>query len=54
MLVNKLVVYAFALEELWAGGFALGGVSVDWTVDRTTRIDFSPRERVSRPGTICK
>ena len=54
MLVNVPVVCASALEELWAGGFASGGVSVDWTVDRTTGIDASPRERVSRPGAICK
>ena len=49
-----MLVNAYALEELWAGGFASGGVSVDWTIDRTTGIDASPRERVSRPGAICK
>ena len=54
MLVNVPVVCASALEELWAGGFASKGVSVNWTVDRTTGVDASPRERVSRPGAICK
>ena len=54
MLVNASVVYASALEELWAGGFASGGVSVDWTIDQITGIDASPRERVSRLGAICK
>ena len=54
VLVNAPVVCAFVLGELWAGGFALGGVSVDWTVDRTTGIDATPCERVSRPGAICK
>ena len=54
MLVNAPVVCASALEELWARGFASGGVSVDWTVDQTTGIDVSPRERVSHPGVICK
>ena len=54
MLVNTPIVCASELEELWARGFALGGVSVDWTVDRTTGIDASPRERVSHPSAICK
>ena len=54
MLVNASVVCASELEELWAGGFALGGVSVDWTVDRTTGINASPREHVSHPSAICK
>ena len=54
MLVNASVVYASALEELWVGGFASGGVSVDWTIDQITEIDASPRERVSRLGAICK
>ena len=54
MLVNVPVVCAFALEELWVGGFASGGVFVNWTVDRTTGIDASPHERVCRPGAICK
>ena len=54
MLVNASVVYASALEKLWARGFASGGVSVDWTIDRITGIDASPRERVSRLGAICK
>ena len=54
MLVNVPVVCAFALEELWAGGFASGGVSVDWTVDQTIGIDVSPRKHVSSPGAICK
>ena len=54
MIVNVTVVCAFALEELWAGGFASGGVSVDWTVDQTTGTDASPREHVSRPGAIYK
>ena len=54
MLVNALVVSASALEELWGGGFASGGVSIDWTLDRTTGIDASPREHVSRPGAIYK
>ena len=53
MLVNALVVYISALEELWVGGFALGGVFVYWTVDWTTGIDVSPREHVSHPGAIC-
>ena len=52
MLVNAPVVCASALEELWAGGFASGGVSVDWTIDQITGIDASPRERVSRLGNI--
>ena len=54
MLVNALVVCASALEELWTGGLASGGVSIDWTVDWTTRINASPRECVSHPGAICK
>ena len=49
MLVNVLVVCASALGELWAGGFASGGVYVDWT----TEIDASSRERISRPSVIC-
>ena len=53
MLVNALVACAYVLEELWAEGFALGGVFVDWIVDWTIGIDASPRERVSRPGAIC-
>ena len=44
-----MLVNVSALEELWAGGFASRGVSVDWI----TGIDASPRERVSRPGAIC-
>ena len=54
MLVNVPVVCASELKELWVGGFASGGVSVDWTVDRTTGINASPRERVSHPSAICK
>ena len=53
MLVNASVVCAFALEEFCMGGFASGGVSVDWTVDWITGINASPREHVSRPGAIC-
>ena len=53
MLVNALVVCASTLEELWTGGFASGGVSVDWTVDWTTGIDALPCEHVSRPDVIC-
>ena len=53
VLINVLVVCTSALEELWVGGFFLGGVSVDWTIDWTTKIDASPRERVSHPGAIC-
>ena len=49
MLVNVLVACASVLEELWAGGFASGGVFIDWT----TGIDASPRERVCHPRTIC-
>ena len=49
MLVNAPVVCASTLEELWAGGFTLGGVFVDWA----TKIDVSHRKRVSRPGAIC-
>ena len=52
MLVNVPVVFASAVEELWAGGFASGDVSIDWTVDWTTKIDASPREHVSHPGAI--
>ena len=48
MLVNAPVACVSALEELWAEGFASGGVSIDWT----TRIDASPHERVSHPGAI--
>ena len=54
MLVNAPVVCASALEELWAGGFASEGVSIDWIVDRTTEIDASPRERISHPDAIYK
>ena len=50
MLVNVPIACASILEELWAGGFASGGVFVDWT----TGIDASPRERVSHPSAICK
>ena len=53
MLVNASVVCASALEEFWMGGFASGGVSIDWTVDWTTGIDASLCERVSHPGAIC-
>ena len=52
MLVNVLVVCASALEELWAGGFASEGVSIDWTVDWTIGIDALPRNRVSHLGAI--
>ena len=50
MLVNAPVAYASTLEELCAGGFALRGVLVDWTVNWTTRIDALPRECVSHPS----
>ena len=43
-----MLVNASALEELWAGGFALRGVSVNWTIG----IDASPHKRVSRPDVI--
>ena len=49
MLVNAPAAYTSALEELWAGGFASGGVSIDWT----TEINALPHVRVSRPGAIC-
>ena len=37
------------IYNIKAGGFASGGVPVDWT----TGINASPRERVSRPSAIC-
>ena len=53
MLANVPIAYASTLIELWAGGFSLGGVPVDWTVDWITEINASRREHVSRPSAIC-